>query len=68
MALPGGKRRTSAKALVNVPGRKSRAAVPVETIEARLDRKAVVADTQTCSTPSLGQMSVEQRHKLLYRD
>jgi len=42
--------------------------VPVETIEARLDRKAVVADTQTYSTPSLGQLSIEQRHKLLYRD
>jgi len=45
-----------------------RQAAQAETIEARLDRKAAVADTQTYTTPSLGQLSPEQRHKLLYRD
>jgi hypothetical protein len=40
----------------------------VETIEARLERKAAVADTQTLSGNSLGQMTREQRHRLLYGD
>jgi hypothetical protein len=41
----------------------------VETIEARLARKAKIADAQTAAaTPSLGQMTTEQRHKLLYGD
>jgi hypothetical protein len=40
----------------------------VETIEARLERKAAVADTGTFATESLGQMTREQRHKLLYGD
>jgi len=39
-----------------------------ETIEARLDRKATIADGQTSVTRSLGQMNREQRHKLLYGD
>ncbi len=40
----------------------------VETIEARLARKAADADTTTFATPSLGQMTREKRHKLLYGD
>jgi hypothetical protein len=43
-------------------------AVAVETIEARLVRKATVADTKTFATKSLGQMTREKRHKLLYGD
>ncbi len=43
-------------------------AVAVETIEARLERKATVADTQTFGTESLGQMTREKRHRLLYGD
>ncbi len=54
------------------PGTKTpltrRKLVPVETIEARLEREAAVADTTTFATKSLGQMSLEQRHKLLYGD
>ena len=45
---------------------KRRRATSVETIEARLERKAEVADTKTFVTKSLGQMTREQRHKLLY--
>ena len=40
----------------------------VETIESRLERKAVAADVRTAGTQSLGQISREQRHKLLYGD
>lgn len=40
----------------------------VETIEARLQRKATEADTKTFATKSLGQMTREKRHKLLYGD
>jgi hypothetical protein len=47
---------------------KPRGAVSVETIEARLNRKAEVADTKTFATKSLGQLTREQRHKLLYGD
>ena len=47
---------------------KRRRVAPVETIEARLDRKANVADTKTFATASLGQITREQRHKLLYGD
>jgi len=47
---------------------KQHRAVAVETIEARLARKAVVADTRTFATESLGQMTREKRHKLLYGD
>ena len=47
---------------------KRRRAVAVETIEARLERKATVADTKTFATKSLGQMTREKRHKLLYGD
>ncbi len=43
-------------------------ATSAETIEAHLDRKAAIADGQTFATKSLGQISREQRHKLLYRD
>ena len=43
-------------------------ATSAETIEARLDRKAAIADGQRPATKSLGQMSREQRHKLLYGD
>jgi hypothetical protein len=49
-------------------GVKRGSAAPAETIEARLDRKATIADGRTFSTKSLGQMSREQRHKLLYGD
>lgn len=45
---------------------KRRSAGAVETIEARLERKATVADTKTLVTESLGQMTREKRHKLLY--
>lgn len=47
---------------------KQRRVVAVETIEARLVRKAAVADTKTFATESLGQMAREKRHKLLYGD
>jgi hypothetical protein len=40
----------------------------VETIEARLDRKATVADNTAFASESLGQMTREKRHKLLYGD
>jgi len=40
----------------------------VETIEARLERKATLADKETFTTKGLGQMTREQRHKLLYGD
>jgi len=40
----------------------------VETIEARLDRKAAVADKTVFDSESLGQMTREKRHKLLYGD
>ncbi len=43
-------------------------AATVETIEARLKRKATAADTQSFATDSLGQMTREMRHKLLYGD
>jgi hypothetical protein len=43
-------------------------AVAVETIEARLERKAAIADGQTAPTESLGRMTREKRHKLLYAD
>jgi len=46
------------------PGR----TVDVETIEARLERKATVADTKKFDSTSLGQMTREKRHKLLYGD
>ena len=42
--------------------------VKVETIEARLERKAVVADTKAGASESLGAMTRETRHKLLYGD
>jgi hypothetical protein len=45
---------------------KRRRAASVESIESRLERKAVVADSKTFATKSLGQMTREQRHKLLY--
>jgi hypothetical protein len=47
---------------------KRRRAIVVETIEARLERKANIADTKTFATDSLGQMTREKRHKLLYGD
>ena len=47
---------------------KRRRTVAIETIEARLERKATVADTKTFVTESLGQMTREKRHKLLYGD
>jgi uncharacterized protein YaiL (DUF2058 family) len=47
---------------------KRRRAIAVETIEARLKRKATVADTKAFATQSLGQMTREKRHKLLYGD
>jgi hypothetical protein len=51
------------------PGKKTlRTAASVETIEARLERKATLADTKTFATTSLGQMTREKRHKLLYGD
>jgi hypothetical protein len=53
--------------LMKTPGRGRRTA-PAETIEARLERKAAVADTKAFATKSLGQMTREQRHKLLYGD
>ena len=40
----------------------------VETIEARLVRKAKIADTKAFANESLGQMTREKRHKLLYGD
>jgi len=56
--------------LTDVPPRKTatkRGPLPMtETIEARLDRKASIADDRTFATKSLGQRSREQRHKLLY--
>ncbi len=59
-------KRTSAGATKKVSTRRRERAV--ETIEARLERKAAVADTQTAATGSLGQMTREKRHKLLYGD
>jgi uncharacterized protein YaiL (DUF2058 family) len=47
---------------------KRRRTVAVETIEARLAGKAEVADTKAFATMSLGQMTREKRHKLLYGD
>ena len=41
---------------------------PLETIEARLERKASEADGKVFATKSLGQMSREERHRLLYGD
>ena len=38
------------------------------TIESRLVKKALVADTRTFMTKSLGQLTREKRHKLLYGD
>jgi len=43
-------------------------AVAAETIEVRLERKATAADTRTFPPESLGQMTREKRHKLLYGD
>jgi len=43
-----------------------RQAEETETIEARLDRKAASADGRVFATTSPGQMTREQRHKLLY--
>jgi hypothetical protein len=40
----------------------------IETIEARLERKATVADTRTFAPESLGQTTREKRHKLFYGD
>jgi len=45
---------------------RKRPAEAVETIEARLDRKAAIADGKMFATESLGQLSREQRHKLLF--
>lgn len=47
---------------------KQRRTVAVETIEARLARKAAIADARKFATESLGQMTREKRHKLLYGD
>jgi hypothetical protein len=54
-------------ALRKAAARKPRTA-SVETIEARLDRKAAIADGKMFAAESLGQLSREQRHKLLYGD
>ncbi len=66
-ALPAGR-----TLFAGAPGAKAVAkrgpSASAETIEARLDRKAAIADGQTFATNSLGQMSREQRHKLLYGD
>lgn len=81
MTQPGSKRPTTARdnrvGMKNV--RTSAGNVPVasglvvrhpvvaeETIEDRLQRKAVFADRHSVTGKSLGQMSREQRHKLLY--
>jgi hypothetical protein len=55
-------------ALTTKKSSKRSRAVAVETIEARLERKATVADSKTFTTDSLGQMTREKRHKLLYGD
>ncbi len=60
------RKRPSAVAAKKAP--KPPRAVAVETIEARLTRKATVADTKTFTSESLGQMTREKRHKLLYGD
>jgi hypothetical protein len=59
---------TSGKKAVRAKRAAARAPAPQETIEARLDRKAAVADSQGLATKSLGRMSRAERHKLLYRD
>ena len=41
---------------------------PVEDIEGRLERKGADADGRPFATTSLGQMSREERHRLLYGD
>jgi len=47
-------------------GAKGGRSTSVETIATHLDRKANIAEGQTFTTKILGQMSREQRHKLLY--
>lgn len=71
-AVPGGKAGAriatlAGSVLTGSPARHRRVA-SVETIEARLDRKAADGDSREATTESLGQMSREQRHKLLYGD
>ncbi len=77
-------RRQAGRQLLEVAGRLLAAAIPPmtddeilaevaavrapETIEARLSRKAAVADNAFFPAQSMGQMSREQRHNLLYRD
>ena len=76
-----GASRGGKKATLSLPGKtpyaavrttkkssKRNAAVAVETIEARLERKATEADTKTFAIKSLGQLTREKRHKLLYGD
>jgi hypothetical protein len=48
--------------------RHARPRQPVETIEARLGRKAAAADEAVFVTKSLGQMSRAERHKRLFGD
>jgi hypothetical protein len=75
-AGPGGKTTTVSRtgkmrhASVTVTGDSSQRDRPVavETIEARLERKATAADTTTFVTDSLGQMTRDRRHRLLYGD
>jgi ribose 1,5-bisphosphokinase PhnN len=78
---PAGAKRSGKKAALSSAGKithagvlatrkliKGRRTATDETIEARLARKATVADKKTFVTMSLGQMTREKRHKLLYGD
>lgn len=72
----GGKKKTpsftgkmrNAGGMATETTQKQHHAVAVETTEARLERKATVADVETFATESLGQMTREKRHRLLYGD
>jgi hypothetical protein len=59
-------RESGTGALAEKAARERRVKAPTETIEARLTRKAAVADGKSFPAKSLGQISRERRHKLLY--
>lgn len=65
-ANPAMKLATSAAAMAARARRQSKLVAVLETTEARLERKAAVADRKIFTTRSLGQMSRSERHKLLY--